>query len=631
MRSESLPSHHSMAAAASWRAARQKTAAALLTTAPTERFAAFVTTWAEKVDDAYDARGQTLRARGDYPGLTERPAWPRPAWAGALEAQADVISDEYRKAAGATEHSLYFGGDYGDDYAGLDLAKHGEVAQGARDRFPATLKALEAVADGEPVGATRLAFFARQGPESHVPPHSDMVNFLLTCHLGLIVPRDCRLFFTTKREAPPVAWARGALAPPLQTSFEHAAFNDSDSERVVLFFDVFHPELSREERVALSAFEARRRADEEAFWGDEPDAAPPDFAEALAAVRAAVDDGRARPPGAAPRRRAFSTRGGGAWDETVATAAAAPRRAFRTSAAQAAENAADVRDLLQTRLALTEAELQRVVRHQNLGARATVEPKLDWLARRLDLDAVSLKRFVLLDPSALTKSVERNLEPKLAWLAERLALDRAELVALVTAHPQLLTLSLDENLAPTLKWLQKRLQLDDAELRKVVRRVPTMLWKSVGKNLAPTLDWLQKRLELDAAQLKSVVRGLPTLLNYSVTKNMEPKLAWLKTFLRLDEAQLRQVVLGRPTLLSYSIADNMLPKLMFLEAELELSRAELRAWVVKNPAILGRSLADCYRPRFQASRAAGVDAVYVLASIPYTDAKFYESLAKKAK
>ena len=70
---------------------------------------------------------------------------------------------------------------------------------------------------------------------------------------------------------------------------------------------------------------------------------------------------------------------------------------------------------------------------------------------------------------------------------------------------------------------------------------------------------------------------------------------------------------------------------MFLEAELELPRAELRAWVVKNPAILGRSLADCYRPRFQASRAAGVDVKYVLASIPYTDAKFYESLAKKVK
>ena len=63
-----------MAAAAAWRAARHKTAAALLTTAPTERFEAFVRNWAESDDEPYAARGQTLRARGDYPGLSERPA-----------------------------------------------------------------------------------------------------------------------------------------------------------------------------------------------------------------------------------------------------------------------------------------------------------------------------------------------------------------------------------------------------------------------------------------------------------------------------------------------------------------------------------------------------------------------------
>ena len=116
-----------MAAAAAWRAARHKTATSLLTAAPPERFEAFVRKWAESDDEPYAARGQTLRARGDYPDLTERPAWPRPAWADALEAQADVIVDEYVNAARAVELAPYFGGDYGDDYAGLDLAKQGEI------------------------------------------------------------------------------------------------------------------------------------------------------------------------------------------------------------------------------------------------------------------------------------------------------------------------------------------------------------------------------------------------------------------------------------------------------------------------------------------------------------------------
>ena len=47
-----------MAAAAAWRAARQKTAAALLTTAPTERFEAFVRNWAESDDEPYAARAK---------------------------------------------------------------------------------------------------------------------------------------------------------------------------------------------------------------------------------------------------------------------------------------------------------------------------------------------------------------------------------------------------------------------------------------------------------------------------------------------------------------------------------------------------------------------------------------------
>ena len=85
----------------------------------------------------------------------------------ALEAQAEVIADEYHKAAGAVELAPYFGGDYGDDYAGLDLAKQGEIVPSARKQFPETIKALEHVSGEDPVGATRLAFFARQGPESN--------------------------------------------------------------------------------------------------------------------------------------------------------------------------------------------------------------------------------------------------------------------------------------------------------------------------------------------------------------------------------------------------------------------------------------------------------------------------------
>ena len=82
------------------------------------------------------------------------------------------------------------------------------------------------------------------------------------------------------------------------------------------------------------------------------------------------------------------------------------RRAFSTRAETAAQNLADVRDLLRTRLSLTDAELDRVERHQPAGARATVEPKLGWFEAHLKLDAAQLKKIVVRHPHLLRQSVE---------------------------------------------------------------------------------------------------------------------------------------------------------------------------------------------------------------------------------
>ena len=321
-------------------------------------------------------------------------------------------------------------------------------------------------------------------------------------------------------------------------------------------------------------------------------------------VVAAAASSRVRPPVAAPRRRAFGT-----------------------SAAQAAQNSADVRDLLRTRLSLTEADLDRVERFQPAGARATVEPKLGWFQTRLELDAVQLRKIVVRHPALLLRSVE-SMESNCDWLQTRLGLDEAHLRKMVLRLPPLLYLSVEENLAPTLEWLQRRLDLDDAGLRKVVLQLPPVLGYSVEANIAPTLDWLQTRLDLDAAQLKRVVLGRPALLGYSVEDNMAPKLNWLQSRLDLDDAGLMKIVLTLPGLLGYSVDDNMAPKLAYLEREIGLSRAELRDWVVTTPSLLGYSLASRYRPRLEACCAAGVDVRRVLSYATQTDETFYARLER---
>ena len=252
------------------------------------------------------------------------------------------------------------------------------------------------------------------------------------------------------------------------------------------------------------------------------------------------------------------------------------------------KNAQQVRDLLRTRLALTEAELDRMVRRRPLGALTTIKPKLDWLQRRLDLDAAQLARLVRREPTVLTNSVERNNAPTLDWLQTRLEIDTAQLGRMVVKLPALIG-KRPESMEANCDWLRGRLGLDEAQTRRLVAGFPPLLYLSVEDNLAPTLDWLEQRLDLNDEQLKKAVLTFPVLPGLSVEANMKPKLA-------------------------------------YLEQELDMTRAALRDHVLRIPAILAYSLDKRYRPRVEACRAAGVDAAYVLTAAPLTDEYFYERL-----
>ena len=90
--------------------------------------------------------------------------------------------------------------------------------------------------------------------------------------------------------------------------------------------------------------------------------------------------------------------------------AAPQRRAFGTGISRPKQNAADVRDLLRTRLSLTDAEVDKVERRRPAGARATVEPKLKWLQTRLELDTAQLRKMVVTHPHLLLRKVESRVE-----------------------------------------------------------------------------------------------------------------------------------------------------------------------------------------------------------------------------
>ena len=257
----------------------------------------------------------------------------------------------------------------------------------------------------------------------------------------------------------------------------------------------------------------------------------------------------------------------------VVSRAAAP---FSAAVSRPEQNAADVRDLLRTRLSLTEAELDKTMRHGARCARAKIEPKLDWLQTRLDLNAAQLGKLVRKDPTLLTKSI----------------------------------LSMDSNR----DWLQRFLGPDEAhKLRKVVLRCPSALYYSLEDKIEPLLENLSERLDLkNVKQLRKMVVTHPPLLSYSFENKIAPLLQWLQerkewqgrattTRLELDDAELRAVITGNPGILGASVEDNLERKLAFFVREAGVSRSELRDHVVKAPGILTRSL-NRYRARLEEAR-----------------------------
>ena len=93
-----------------------------------------------------------------------------------------------------------------------------------------------------------IALWSLLKPGTHIQPHHGLLNTRLICHIPLIVPGDCALRVGNETRE----WREGE-ALIFDDSFEHEAWNRSDSTRVVLLFEIWRPEISLEERAALTA------------------------------------------------------------------------------------------------------------------------------------------------------------------------------------------------------------------------------------------------------------------------------------------------------------------------------------------------------------------------------------------
>lgn len=185
---------------------------------------------------------------GDYP------------WAAAIEAATEAVCAELgafladggdafqpyvQRAPGRPNkaHSLLDDPSWGALYLWRDGAPTDQAAH-----FPATMAALGHAPMPAIKGRSPVALFSRLRPGTHILPHNGMINTRLICHLPLVVPGDCALRVGNATRA----WQEGRLMI-FDDSIEHEAWNRSEADRTILLFEIWRPELSPEERGALTA------------------------------------------------------------------------------------------------------------------------------------------------------------------------------------------------------------------------------------------------------------------------------------------------------------------------------------------------------------------------------------------
>lgn len=205
-----------------------------------------VSSWREPADEDAVQRPEVL-----LPGLTAQPWWDRRQfpWIADLEAGYAAIREEFEAVGGlipadAVRHpnsgNLAEAGDWNAYYFHLLGRSYPEHIA----RCPHTMKVLS---EPDGVADSGMCYFSIMGPRTHVAPHCGFINARVRCHLGLVVPDGGRMRVADETRT----WSEGR-AIVFDDSFEHEVWNEAESGRAVLLFDVWHPELTTIEKRALA-------------------------------------------------------------------------------------------------------------------------------------------------------------------------------------------------------------------------------------------------------------------------------------------------------------------------------------------------------------------------------------------
>lgn len=119
------------------------------------------------------------------------------------------------------------------------LELHGMNFDSNAEAFPTIYEFLKTLSNNY-----HHSFISALAPNTHIEPHNGPTNKKLRCQLPLIVPSDGQSWLRVGNVTNILEEGKCII---FDDSFEHEAANESSKPRVVLVFDIWHPEFTSKE------------------------------------------------------------------------------------------------------------------------------------------------------------------------------------------------------------------------------------------------------------------------------------------------------------------------------------------------------------------------------------------------
>jgi len=188
-----------------------------------------------------------------YPGLRSQPTYDAAEfpWASIVRAHLGDFLTELRALEASRHeesgfHRVWPEFTASGEWAALWLRLYGEPYAVNAWKCPLTMAVMDAIPrQGGWLGFSALA------AHTHLAAHCGVSNAKLRCHVPLqLEPGLSRIRVDSHIHT----WQQGELFV-FDDSYEHEVWNDSNEKRVILIFDIFHPDLKADEVAFLETVE----------------------------------------------------------------------------------------------------------------------------------------------------------------------------------------------------------------------------------------------------------------------------------------------------------------------------------------------------------------------------------------